>query len=74
MFLDRDQVTETSVLDYATEISDLQLNGFPPRFNTNLGNGQPLIATTKRVNKEGEVLWVNYRQSLGCITVRIFND
>lgn len=47
--------------------------GFPRAIETSLGNGQPfMLAHIER--DEGDILYARYDQSLGCISLRVFND
>jgi len=53
----------------------MHANGWPRHINDadNIGNGQPLIATTKKV-VDGDLMYVRYNQQLGCMTVVVYND
>jgi hypothetical protein len=48
-------------------------HGWPAQLQTTLGNGQPFIAKTKKV-KDGDLQYVRYIQSNGCIQLTVFND
>lgn len=56
--------------------SDLGLppGEWPLTLTTNLGNEQPLTRTSKKVGPNGDLVSVTYRQQLGCIALRVFND
>lgn len=75
MFADRKQFTEYEVHRFVTEASDLGLRPgqWPSRIETNLGNGQPLVAH-RRIDHFGEFAGVEYRQLMGCIRVNVLND
>lgn len=63
-------VSEMSPDHFATEASMLCLpvGKFPKQIETEIGNGQPLV-----LNKwDGREF--TYTQSLGCVTLTIFND
>lgn len=73
-------VTEHEIHRFTTFASDIYgsvpelREGFPRVIQTTLGNGQPLMGYRKKVNDDGDLLYVRYRQQLGCIEVKIFND
>lgn len=73
-------VTEHEVHNFVAFASDLYdsvpelRKGFPRVIQTNLGNGQPLIGYSKKISADGDLQYVRYRQQLGCIEVKIFND
>ena len=46
---------------------------FPRVLETTLGNGLSLLATSKKV-RDGDLLWVTYRQLAGCVALRVYND
>lgn len=80
MFIDREQIDEYEVHQFSAFASDVGLTakyihtfGWPRRIDTNAGNGQPLMLQRMDV-RDGDLQSVNYRQSLGCITLCIFND
>ena len=72
--IDRSKFTESRVHRLVTEISDLQLEGFPEEFMIpGCGNGHPFVA--RRVNRQdGDLLSVDYAQRFGCMTAVILND
>lgn len=61
---------------FAMDASDFDLTraGWPMAIPTNLGNGQNFIRTSKKVDADGDVMWVTYTQLLGCIRLRVYND
>lgn len=64
-------VTEHAAHKFVTEASDLGLRpgqAFPERWNTELGNGQPLVLLS--IDPQRAV----YVQNLGCITLTVLND
>lgn len=70
-----------SIGEYAThafnaEASTIGLRPgeWPERLETTMGNRMPLLRTSKRVDNDGDLLWVTYWQANGCISLRIFND
>lgn len=34
----------------------------------------PLMRSTKKVDADGDIMWVTYVQANGCIRLRVFND
>jgi hypothetical protein len=68
-------VTEEEVHLFTVEASSLGLRAgeWPQKIETEIGNRRPFIRTSKKVGDEG-LLWVTYRQDLGCVVLRIFND
>jgi hypothetical protein len=72
----RDQVHEFEIHKFSCEASDIGLPAghWPEVFSTSIGNGQQLVRSTKKVDDEGDLMWVTYRQLLGCISLRIYND
>lgn len=48
--------------------------GWPARINTNLGNNMPLVRKYKKVDSNGDVMYVRYVQEFGCVSVKFFND
>jgi hypothetical protein len=69
-------VTEAEVHLFTAEASSLGLRAgeWPQNLETKIGNQRPFIRTSKKVDAEGGLLWVTYRQDLGCVVLRIFND
>lgn len=67
--------TEVECHRWSTEASDLGLSpgNWPEQLPTILGNKLPFLRDTKKV-RDGDLLWVTYRQALGCISLRVFND
>lgn len=62
---------------FVAEASELQLppGTWPAYIHVDgLGNGQPFVRTSKKVDREGDILRVRYRQALGCVDILIFND
>jgi len=59
---------------YFSEASSLQLDGWPTKLDTTLGNGQPLIRHHIERDDEGQPEAVKYVQNFGCIELTIFND
>jgi hypothetical protein len=63
-------VLETSPFTFSAEASEL---GWPPgrlprRLETDMGNGQPFVLDAMSDEM------ATYRQQLGCIELRVFND
>ncbi len=70
--VDQGLVTEDKAHHFSAFASDLRIRRWPDAIDTELGNGLIFnIVRTER--REGDVQWVDYRQVLGCITLRIFN-
>jgi len=72
-------VSEQSPHDFYAFASDLYnavpglRTGFPKIIETSIGNSLPFVASSKKVD-DGDVLYVRYRQSNGCITLVVYND
>lgn len=75
MITANDFITESSVHTFSCFASDVEdfRKGFPRVVSTNLGNGQPFIGHTKKVDKDGDLLYVRYKQQLGCIDLIVYN-
>lgn len=62
---------------YSTEASDLGWSAgqeWPLELTVpGLGNGQPFVAR-ERIDNHGEFGGVIYRQSMGCLSITVFND
>lgn len=74
--VDRRVLTETEPHKFCTEASDLGLRPgeWPQTLHApDLGNGLPLTLDHAE-EKDGDLLWIDYRQSLGIIRLRVFND
>ena len=62
---------------FASDLYDAEPNlrkGFPKVIETSIGNRLPLVASSKKVDDEGDVLYVRYVQSNGCISLIVYND
>lgn len=46
---------------------------WPESIGTDMGNGQPFVRSHNEI-ADGDLLWVTYRQSLGILSLQIFND
>lgn len=68
-------VTATGLLLYTTEASQLRMapGYLPGKLDTTLGNGQPFLQVHMEA-RDGDLLWVDYKQLFGCIDLRVFND
>lgn len=71
---------ETSVHHLTAEIAELAHGGFLPKralpariIIPGCGNGNPFVPT-KIDRHEGDLRFVEYTQSLGCMKLTIFND
>lgn len=60
---------------FSLDASDLGLRPgeWPRVVDTTIGNRQPFLAQA-RETRDGDLLWVDYRQNLGCVTLRVYND
>lgn len=78
MFVDHSKFTEVKgeFFMFAADASDLRLRPgqWPARIQTNLGNGEVLVAGRILEDAAREFAGYEYKQSMGCITVRIYND
>jgi hypothetical protein len=68
-------VHEYEVHKFSGEASTLGLRvgEWPVKIETDMGNGLPFVFYDKKID-DGDLLWVTYRQDLGCISLRIYND
>jgi hypothetical protein len=68
-------VSEFEVHKFTAFASDLGLRSgeWPETITTELGNKQPFVIESQQV-ADGDLQWVLYRQSCGCITLKVFND
>lgn len=66
---------EHESMHFTAEASDIGLRPgqWPDLIPTTLGNSRPLIAQSREV-RDGDLLWVDYYQSCGCIRLRVYND
>lgn len=67
-------VTEARPHVFTCDASDIQLRNWTKCVGTTLGNGRPFVRLTKKVDAEGDVEYVRYRQSEGCIDLIVYND
>ena len=51
----------------------LHVGEWPETLPTKIGNGMPFLRRSKKV-QGCDLLWVTYKQSNGCLTLRVFND
>lgn len=61
---------------FETEASEINLRPgeWPTQLPTDMGNRQPFVRHSKKLDSNGDLLWVTYAQDLGCLTLRVFND
>ena len=61
---------------FSAEASELGLRPgeWPATLATTMGKKLPLVRATKKVDPDGDLTWVTYNQSCGCISLRIYND
>jgi hypothetical protein len=71
-----EMVDEIGDFNFWTEASTVGLNPgeWPAMMLTSMGNGLPLVRRTKKLKADGELEYVRYIQSSGCISVKISND
>jgi len=76
MHISRHQVTEVEPHQFVAEASSLGLHPgeWPNKMFTFIGNGQPFCYSFKKLTEDGDLAYVSYRQALGCITLKVFND
>lgn len=74
--IDYVDVSETQPHEFHAEASSLGLppGMWPPSLATRMGNSLPFVRSHLEADLDGELLWVEYRQAAGCITLRVFND
>ena len=74
---DRQQldVHEYEIHKFSAEASTLGLRPgeWPVKIETDMGNKLPFVFSSKEV-VDGDLCWVTYRQDLGCISLRVYND
>ena len=70
-----DNLTEVTAHHFTTFASDLgwRAGHFPDQVETKMGNGQFLYPVAYKT-EDGDLLYVTYRQNLGIMTVKVFND
>jgi hypothetical protein len=68
-------VIESKVHEFTAEASELgfPVGQFPEKILTDMGNGQAFVRVSE-IGRDGDLLWVLYRQALGCISLKVFND
>lgn len=68
-------IHEFEVHQFSAEASTLgfPVGHWPTTIETTLGNKLPFIASTRKI-RDGDLLWVTYRQANGCISLRVYND
>ena len=76
MITANDFITENSVHSFSCFASDVAEfhKGFPKAVQTSLGNKLPFIGHTKKVDINGDLLYVRYKQQAGCIELIVYND
>jgi hypothetical protein len=69
-------VTESSLHTFTCFASDVEefRRGFPKIVPTNMGNKMPFVGHSKKVNTDGDIEYVRYRQTAGCIELVVYND
>lgn len=67
--------TEHAPNEFSGFASDLPetRKGWPAQIETTIGNKQPLLRSTKKMDADGDIQYVRYVQANGCITLKIFN-
>jgi hypothetical protein len=58
---------------FASDIEDFR-RGFPKTVPTNMGNKLPFVGHSKKVSPEGDLEYVRYVQSAGCLELVVYND
>lgn len=76
MIITASDVTEHEVHQFSAEASDLRMRHgeWPTSIRTTLGNKQPFIRKSAKMTPSGDLGAVVYAQSMGCITLTIWND
>jgi hypothetical protein len=72
----RDNATERLPQQYVAEASEIGLapGMWPNQLQTSLGNGRPFLLHKLERDRDGDIYLARYRQELGSITLRVFND
>lgn len=75
MKITANDVFEHGNFKFSAEASDLQLpvGRFPLSIDTDLGNGQPFQLFAQEI-QDGDLMYVKYKQRMGCVILTIFND
>lgn len=70
------QVTETEPHKFVSEASDLNfpVGHWPRELTTEIGNKQNFVAVSKKLDADGDIIYVRYEQMLGCVSLKVFND
>jgi hypothetical protein len=70
-----DHVHQHEPFQFSTEASNLRLKPgqWPSFIRTDMGNGLDFLLRHYEL-RDGEMLWCDYIQANGCITLRVFND
>ena len=68
-------ITEHKPHEYYAEASELEQTrlNWPGLIPTDIGNGLPFMREADE-RRDGDLLWVRYKQCNGCVTLTIFND
>lgn len=74
-FLENGIVSEFEPHKFVAEASSLGLRPgeWPTLIGTTLGNGRNFVRARSE-ERDGDLLWVVYLQTFGCIELKIFND
>ena len=76
MITANDFIAETSIhlfTCFASDVAEFR-KGFPKAVPTSLGNKLPFIGYSKKVDNDGDLLYVRYKQQAGCIELIVYND
>lgn len=84
MFVRSNMVTEVSPYCFIADMSDVGLTVkelietfkgfFPTILTTDIGNGENLILTGIERTREGEIGCIVYKQVVGAVQLKLFND
>jgi hypothetical protein len=47
---------------------------WPTQLSTAMGNCLPLMRVSKKVDADGDIMWVTYHQANGAMSLKVFND
>src|SRR5262245_29671298 len=72
----REACNEVAVHLFVTDASTIGLapGNWPSTIDTDMGNGQAFRCQHMNVGRSGQFEYAEYRQALGCIRLRVYND
>lgn len=76
MIITASDVTEHEAHCFSAEASELRMRPgeWPNSIRTTMGNKQPFLRISAKMTPGGDLGAMLYQQSMGCITLTIWND